>query len=283
MKEISPTIVVKCGGTRAVDVDAVCEDVAGLTDRGLRVVVVHGGSAEIERLAGLLGVPQRRQVAPDGVSTRYTDARTLEVVMMALAGTVKPRLVRGLVRHGVPAVGMTGVDAGLLRARRKKAQRAVVDGRVMLIRDNHAGVVESVDGTLLNDLLDGGRVPVVSPPAITAEGEVVNVDADRAAAAIAGRLGARTLILLTGAAGVQADPDDPGSVLPACRIPRHGPPPRWARGGMALKLVAAREALTAGVERVLVADGRRSGSVHRALAGDATEMLLGSERETEAA
>jgi acetylglutamate/LysW-gamma-L-alpha-aminoadipate kinase len=270
----TPTIVIKCGGTAAVDADAICEDVAELAGQGLRVIVVHGGSAEIERLAGLLGVPQRRQTAPDGISARHTDERTLEVVTMALAGTVKPRLVRCLVNRGVRAIGLTGVDAGLLRARRKKAQRAVVDGRIVMVRDNRAGVVEAVDGRLLQDLLNGGGVPVISPPAVTADGELVNVDADRTAAAVAGAVHADLLVLLTGAAGVQRDPADERSMMRQCTVPRQGRPAQWARGGMALKLVAAREALAGGVGRVLIADGRRRHPVRQAMAGDCTDIHL---------
>jgi acetylglutamate/LysW-gamma-L-alpha-aminoadipate kinase len=273
----TPTIVIKCGGTAAVDADAVCEDVADLVGQGLRVIVVHGGSAEIERLAGLLGVPQHKQTAPDGISARHTDERTLEVVTMALAGTVKPRLVRCLVTRGVRAIGLTGVDGGLVRAKRKKAQRAVVDGHIVLVRDNRAGVVEAVDSRLLRDLLNGGRVPVISPPAVTPDGEVVNVDADRTAAAVASAVGADLLVLLTGATGVQRDPADESSVLRECVVPRQGRPARWARGGMALKLVAAREALSGGVSRVLVADGRRRHPVRQAMAGDCTDVRIADE------
>lgn len=269
-----PVTVVKVGGNADVDADSVCADIAALVERGRRVVVVHGGSAEIERLAEQLGVPQRKQVAPDGVSARHTDARTLEVVTLALAGSVKPRLIRSLARRGVRAVGLTGLDGHLLRARRKRPQRAVVDGRTVLVRDNHAGTVEHVDTTLLTAALDRGIVPVISPPAITIDGEAVNVDADRAAAAVAAALDADELVLLTGAAGVQENPRDEASLLTEVELPDSGPPPAWARGGMALKLVAAREALRGGVPRVIVADGRRGAPVRRALDGAGTRIRI---------
>ncbi|PRH76653.1 acetylglutamate kinase [Streptomyces solincola] len=269
-----PITVVKCGGNGDVDPEAVCADVAALVAEGRRVVLVHGGSAEIERLADRLGVPQRKQTAPDGVSARHTDERTLEVVTLALAGSVKPKLVRSLVDRGVRAMGMTGLDGRLLLARRKKAQRALVDGRTVMVHDNLSGVVTSVNGPLLHSLLDAGMVPVISPPAITPDGEVVNIDADRTAAAAAAALDADTLMLLTGAPGVQSDPADESSVMETCTVPRSGRPPRWARGGMALKLVAAQEALRGGARRVLVADGRRRDPVRRALAGDATRVVL---------
>jgi len=273
------TIVIKCGGTAAVDVARVGADVAALARQGRGVLLTHGGSAEIERLAGRLGVPQRQLVAPDGVATRYTDDATLEVVTLALAGAVKPRLVAELARHGVPAVGLTGLDGGLLQARRKQAHRALVDGRLILVRDNHSGRVVKVNDQLLRGLLDAGLVPVVSPPALAEDGRPVNVDADRVAAAAAAALAATTLILLTGAPGVLRDPEDERSLMRECVVPIEGRPAAWACGGMALKLVAAREALLGGVSQVVIADGRREHPVRRALAGEGSAVVV-ERRET---
>ena len=266
-------MVVKCGGNPAVDTDAICRDIAGLTRAGRAVVLVHGGSADIDALAARLGVPQRIQVAPDGVAARRTDAATLEVVTLALAGLVKPRLVAALSRHGTTGVGLTGIDGGLLRARRKAPQRALIDGRLILVRDSHAGTVHHVETGLLAALLDRGIVPVVSPPALCDDGRAVNVNADRAAAAIAAALRAE-LFLLTGAPGVLADPADEASVHDAVELAATGPPPRAAAGGMALKLIAAREALAGGATRVRIADGRVARPVHAALAGAGTEVTL---------
>jgi len=268
-----PVTVVKCGGTIAVDPRAVCADIAALTARGDRMVMVHGGSADIEDLARRLGVPSRRLVSPDGVSARHTDAAMLEVVTLALAGLAKPRLVAALAREGVQAVGLTGLDAGLLRARRKRAHRAIIQGRRVLVRDNHSGRIENVNTSLLRLLLDQGVVPVVSPPAIAEDCGAVNVDSDRVAAAVAVALRATTLVLLTGVPGVLADPADETTLLPAYAV-------RWPQasehfgGGMAVKLVAVREALLAGVGRVVIADGRCPEPVSAALAGAGTTVTL---------
>jgi acetylglutamate/LysW-gamma-L-alpha-aminoadipate kinase len=278
----SPITVVKCGGTEGVAIASVCADVAELVRGGHRLVLAHGGSADIERLSARLGVERRTLVAPDGVATRYTDAATLEVVTLALAGSVKPRLVASLVALGVAAVGLTGLDGGLLLARRKRALRAVLDGRLVVVRDNHSGRVVAVNDRVLRALLDAGLLPVVSPPALAEDGSAVNVDADRAAAAVAAAVGATTLVLLTGAPGVLADPADESSVLEVCPVPAAGRPPHWARGGMALKLVAAREALEGGVHRVLVSDGRVERPLLGALAGAGTRIELETEAEAAA-
>ncbi|MER7004167.1 [LysW]-aminoadipate kinase [Dactylosporangium sp. NPDC000555] len=271
---MSDIIVVKCGGTAAVDPAAVCADVAAVAAAGRRLVLVHGGSAQIDALAARLGVVQRRITAPDGSSARYTDPATIEVVLLALAGSVKPRLVAALAGAGVPAVGLTGLDAGLLVARRNGPHRAVVDGRTRLVRDNHTGRIVEVRAGLLRTLLDAGAVPVVSPPARGLDGAPVNVDADRAAAAIAGALGARSLLLLTGAPGVLADPADERTVRGVVALTPDGAPPAGVGGGATVKLLAARDALRAGVPHVMVADGRRPRAVRAALDGVGTRVCL---------
>jgi acetylglutamate/LysW-gamma-L-alpha-aminoadipate kinase len=246
--------VVKCGG--ALDPGGICADVARLRARGGRVVLVHGGAPDIARLACELGVPARTLVSPSGVTSRHTDLATLDVITLAMTGRAKPRLLRGLAEHGVRAVGLTGLDDGLLRARRKAAQRSVVDGRQVLVRDDHSGRVVAVAAGVLSLLLDGGLTPVVSPPAVGEDGHPLNVDADRAAAAIAAAVGADRLLLLTAAPGVLTDPADEGSVLSRCVLPPGGPVPYAATGGMHRKIIAAREARSGGVGEVIIGDGR---------------------------
>ncbi|MFE6165350.1 [LysW]-aminoadipate kinase [Streptomyces sp. NPDC056486] len=273
--------VVKCGGAAGVDPARVCADVAALVKSGERVVLVHGGSAELEQLAARLGVEQRTITARSGVTSRYTDEATLEVLTLALAGQVKPALLVELAGHGIAAVGMTGLDTGLLRARRKTAIRARVDGRTVLVRDDHSGRIAEVEPAALKVLLDAGITPVVSPPALAEDGRPVNVNADRAASAVAVALGASRLVFLTAAPGVLADPRDESSRLARCELPADGTPP-GAEGGMAVKLIAAREALVGGVPEVLIADGRAEGPVRRALAGESTAVALAAEAEAEA-
>ncbi|MEQ4304377.1 acetylglutamate kinase [Plantactinospora sp. B6F1] len=245
--------VVKIGGE--VPAGPLGVDVAALTATGARVVVVHGGAAAMARLAGRLGVTLREIVSPDGVVTRRTDAATLEVLTLALAGGVKPALVVELVRHGVRAVGLTGLDAGLVRARRRSAVRATVDGRTVLLRGDHSGRITGVDGVVLRTLLGAGLVPVVSPPVLADDDTPVNANADRVAAAIAIALGARRLVFLTASGGVRADPDDPDSVLARYRLPASGDRPgAGIGGGMRIKLVAAAEALAGGVASVSVGE-----------------------------
>jgi acetylglutamate/LysW-gamma-L-alpha-aminoadipate kinase len=266
-------IVVKCGGNAGVEVGNVCTDLATVAARGEPIVLVHGGSATIERLGRELEIPMRKQVAPDGVSTRYNDRRTVEVVRLALRGEVGPEIVCRLRRLGIIAIGLGGIDGGLVHARRKPPQRAVVGGRIVVVRDSFAGVIESVDGELVSMLLDRGLLPVLSPPAITACGEVVNVDADRMAAAVAAAVGAHSLVILSETAGLMTAPTG-GELIDECVIAPDGKPPACATGGMALKVVAARDALRAGVPRVVVAGSHGKRPLQAALAGSGTQFRL---------
>ncbi len=266
--------VVKCGGGPSLDREEICRDLASAP--GGRVVLVHGGAADLDQLAARLGVPQRRLTTPSGTASRYTDPATLEVLLMALAGKVKPALVAMLARSGARPVGLCGMDAHLLRAERAAPHRAVLDGRSRVVRDDHSGRIRAVDPTILLSLLDAGCLPVVSPPALDGSGRPVNVDADRAAAAIAGALSAVRpvrLVLLTAAPGVLRDPSDEGSLLRSVTVP-DGPVGGSAVGGMTVKLQAARDALKAGVRTVMIADGRVPGPVRGAIAGAGTTVVL---------
>ncbi|MEV6032878.1 [LysW]-aminoadipate kinase [Nonomuraea sp. NPDC052116] len=265
-------VVVKCGGAAGIDEARVCRDVAALVAAGDRVVLVHGGSAAIGDLAGRLGVPLRELVSPGEVTARHTDPATMEIVLLALLGKVKGEILAELGRVGVRAVGLSGLDAGLIRARRKKALRAVIDGRTVVVRDDHSGRIASLDGGLLTTLLDAGLVPVISPPAVAEDGRPVNVNADRVAARAAAELRADVLIMLTAAPGVLADPADEGSLLTDFRLPGEGGTPGHVKGGMAAKLIAAGEALAAGVELVVIADGRAERPALSALAGAGTRV-----------
>ena len=260
------TIVVKVGGAEGNAVDPVLDELAHRSD----FVLVHGGSAEVDRLGETLGRPSQYYTSPSGVVSRRSDPAHLEVVVLALAGKVQTELVRGLARRGARAVGLSGVDGGILRARRKEGARAVIDGRTVRLKDDFAGTVESVGVDLLRLLLAAGFAPVLGPPAITADGEVVNVDADRAAARVAVALHAEALVLLTNVPGLLRDPADPASRIPHLSVSEADSALDYAKGRMRKKLLAAREAVEGGVGRAVIAPSARADPVGRALAGDGT-------------
>ncbi len=267
--------VVKCSGIPQISADQVAADIAALLAAGDQVVLVLGGAHDIEQLGRRLGATTRNLRTPDGQTRRYTDGPAIEALTMAMAGIVQPRWVAALGAQGVPALGLTGLDGGCVRARRTTTRRAIVDGKPVVVRDDHSGRVAGIDAELLRTLLAAGHVPVLSPPAVAEDGRPVNVNADRLAAAVASELAASALILLTAVPGLLSDPADESTVIGRFAMPASGEPPDWARDGMALKLVAAQEALTGGAGTVVIADGRGGSPLRRALDGGGTTIALG--------
>ena len=270
------TIVIKIGGGEGIDPEALSPEIAGLVRAGERVVLVHGGSHETNQLAEALGHPVRTLTTPSGRQSRRTDRRTLEIFEMAYCGRVNKSVVESLRRAGVDAVGLSGIDAGLWVGVRKDAIRAVEDGRTVIVRDDLSGRVESVDAGFLHMLLDAGRVPVLTPPAITRDGVAINVDADRAAAATAGALGANELLLLSNVPGLLADPADRSSLIGVVGEGGLGAAHAAAKGRMKNKVLAAEEAMRAGVPRVVIGSAVGPGAVAAARRGSGTLFAQGA-------
>ena len=263
-------IVVKVGGGVGIDYDALCADVAELCRAGQRLVLVHGGSHETNMLAERLGHPPRFVTSPSGYSSRYTDRETLEIFMMAYAGKVNKLIVERFQRLGINAVGLSGIDGRVLEGQRKATIRVVDHGKQKVLRDDWTGTVERVNAGLLTILLDAGYLPVVAPLASSKAGEALNVDGDRAAAALAVGLGADTLLLLSNVPGLlRAFPDESTLITNIARASVEEFLP-VAQGRMKKKVLGAAEALAGGVGRVILGDARSSQPVSRALAGQGT-------------
>ena len=247
------TIVVKIGGAAGVATDNILNDVAALVTGGERVVMLHGGSDLTNELSERLGHPAHIVTAPNGMTSRYTDAETLRIYAMAVAGSINTELVASLQRRGINALGLCGIDGRLLVARRKAVVRDVTpEGRVRVLRDDYTGQIEQVNADLLEQLLSIGYTPVVAPLALSHEGERLNVDGDRAAAAIAVALRASALVLLTNVPGLLRDIADTTTVISTIPAPDIEQYISYAQGRMRKKLLGAQEALRGGVPRVCI-------------------------------
>lgn len=260
--------VVKIGGASGNDLDRVLDDLADSSE----YVVVHGGSDAATRLAERLGKQVRFVTSVSGYRSRYTDRETLGIFTMALQGDVNARIVEGLQRRGVNAIGLSGVDGRLLTGRRKAALKIVEGGKRKVLRDDLSGVVDHVDAGLLRLLMGAGYVPVIGPPILDpTEGTALNADADRAAAKVAAALGADELVVLTNVPGLLRNPDDAASLIadvPRADLATHLE--RTASGGMKKKLLAALEGVEAGVPRICIGDSRLDRPVTRARKGEGT-------------
>jgi acetylglutamate/LysW-gamma-L-alpha-aminoadipate kinase len=205
----------------------VCADVAALTAEGQPVVLVHGGSHLTNVMSEKLGIPPRFVTSVSGHTSRYTDQATLDVFTMVYAGQVNKRIVERLHKLGCNAVGLSGADGRLWTGPRKDAIKIIdEEGRRRMLRDDYTGRVEHVNADLLCALLTAGYTPVLCPPALSDQGELINVDGDRAAAATAVALGAATLVILSNVTGRLArratHPRRPGGPGHGHRVEREG-------------------------------------------------------------
>ena len=262
--------MVKVGGGAGIDVGPVLHDVAELHAGGTPVVLVHGGSDETNRVAEALGHPPRFVTGPSGRVSRYTDRRTLEIFEMVYCGRINKGIVERLQAAGVDAIGLSGIDGRLLEGRRKATVRSVEGDKVKLLRGDHTGTVDRVNVALLRLLLGAGYLPVLTPPGISEDGVAINVDGDRAAAAVAVALGADALVILSNVPGLLREPADPSSLVARVDAAAPDEAERFAQGRMRAKLDGAVAAVRGGVRRVVLAAAAAPRPVHAALAGAGT-------------
>jgi len=271
-----PPVVVKIGGAKAVDPEGAVDDIAALVESGREVVVVHGGSTAVDDTLERMGIEPTYVETPGGVTGRFTDEETMEVFAMVMAGKLNTELTTLFRNAGVDALGLSGVDGGLLSGPRKSAVRVLEDGKKKIKRGDHSGKITDVNSDLLGSLLDDGYTPVVSVPMLGEEddGSVtpVNADADRSAAAVAGALGAE-LVMLTDVDGIYADPDDPDTLIESATTPEELASVKdAAEGFMTKKVMAATEALEGGATAVYVGDANGDAPVTDALDGAGTTI-----------
>ncbi len=239
--------VIKAGGEVFADADktdALMEQVGILYQVGIRVVLVHGGGPQSTELASALGLDT---TFVDG--RRVTDGESLNVATMVLNGQINTRILATCRDLQIPAIGMSGVDAGLIRA--KKRPPVNRDGEPP-VDYGFVGDIDSVDASVLSKQLDNGLMPVVSPLSCDESGNILNINADTVAAAIAAELGAEKLILATGAPGILDDADDPNSLISyidRTALRKLGDSGKL-KDGMLPKAVAIDAAIANGVQRV---------------------------------
>lgn len=248
------TVVIKYGGHAMLDDElkrAFAQDMVFLRLAGLRPVVVHGGGPQISAMLDRLGIPGEFRGG-----LRVTTPETMDVVRMVLFGQVGRELVGMINAHGPFAVGISGEDAHLFTAARRAA---IVNGEPVDV--GLVGDVVAVNPDAVLDIVNAGRIPVVSTVAPDAEGVVHNVNADTAAAALAVALGAEKLVVLTDVEGLYTDWPDRSSLLSRVRVDAlAGLLPRLS-AGMVPKMEACLRAVRGGVPRAHVIDGRLAHSV----------------------
>ncbi len=243
-KFVGKTVVIKYGGNAMINEqlkEQVMEDIALLWLIGVKIVLVHGGGPEISDMMTRLG---KKPEFVDGL--RVTDKETVDIVQMVLAGKVNKSLVTLLQTKGGHAIGLSGIDGGLIEAKIKDERLGFV-GKITKVRTQP-----------VTDLLEKNYIPVISTVARDREGNVYNINGDTAAAYIAGALGAERLFMMTDIAGILRDKDDPSTLIPeitieeAAKLYDEG----VISGGMIPKVDCCIEAIHKGVKNVIIMDGR---------------------------
>jgi acetylglutamate/LysW-gamma-L-alpha-aminoadipate kinase len=199
-------IVLKIGGSIVDGLHSTTfPDIRTISENN-KLILVHGGGKDVTSIANKLGKEQKFIISPGGVKSRYTDKETAEIYTMVMSGKINKAIVGMLLRAGIKAVGISGIDGSMLKAERKKKLVIINEkGRKMVIDGGYTGRINSVDPSLLNTVIEKGYIPVVSPIALSNELDFLNVDGDRAAAYVAGGVKAHSVIFMTNVNGLILD------------------------------------------------------------------------------
>jgi len=229
------------------------------------VIIVHGGGKEVTKVCKQLGKEPKFVTSPSGIKSRYTDKETAEIFTMVMAGRINKSIVQMLQKNGINAIGLSGVDAKIIQAERKKKLLIVNDkGRKQAIDGGYTGKIKEINSGLIKSLLDQGLTPVISPIAISEESDFLNVDGDRAAAYVAGKVGTDKVLFITNVDGLLMD-DKLVTKLTLAEAkeirPKIGP-------GMEKKILASTEALDMGVKEALIANGQKENPISSAISHD---------------
>ncbi|MEX0763821.1 MAG: [LysW]-aminoadipate/[LysW]-glutamate kinase [Nitrosopumilaceae archaeon] len=230
-----------------------------------KIILVHGGGKEVTRISEALGKEQKFIVSPGGIKSRYTDKETVEIFTMVMSGKINKMIVGMLQKNGINAVGLSGIDGQIIQAERKKKLVVINEkGRKMAIDGGYTGKIKDVNSDLLKSILDQGYLPVISPIAISEEFDFLNVDGDRAAAYVAGKMHSDKILFLTNVDGLLMNNKLVKSLSLAEAkeiLPKIG-------FGMEKKILAATEALEMGVKQALIANGQKENPISAAIANE---------------
>ena len=264
-------LVVKVGGRILnQNLDNIVESIARLVRKDYKVILVHGGGDLVTEYSKRLGIEPKIYVSASGVRFRYTDEEELKVYMMVIAGLINKTIVSRLLKLGVKAIGLSGVDAAIMLAERKK-RVIIVDpetGRKRLLPGGYTGKVKSVNKDVILKLVNEGYTLVIAPLAVGEDGTPLNIDGDQAAFEIAKAVSANKLIFLTDVEGVLLD----GKLVERLTVDEAKSIALKLGPGMNRKVLAAAQTVEAGVDEVIIGYGGGANPVE--------ELLEGSRRAT---
>jgi [amino group carrier protein]-L-2-aminoadipate 6-kinase len=267
-------IIVKLGGSGGIDPAPTLDDIAEL-GKTEPIVFIHGANSKLDEMSRALGKEPRLVESKTGQISRFTDSETMDLMLAVYAGMTNKRLVEGLQQRGVNAVGLSAMDGRIASGPRKDTIRAIEDGKSKILRGDYAGSIKQIDPTLITLLTANGYLPVLTPPAISDQGEAINVDGDKLALQLAIALQADALIILSNTAGLLKDVSDPSSLITEIDVSSSESVEsamNSAAGRMKKKVQAGCDAVEAGIGKVVFANANTDHPVTSALNGSGTVL-----------
>ena len=259
-------IILKIGGGNDINLEGIAHDLPGVEEP---FIIVHGANALRDSLAERLQIPKKTVTSVSGYTSVFSDREIIDLQMMAYAGLRNKRIVELLRQNNIDAVGLSGLDGGVIRGKRNAGIRVRENGKLKLLRDL-SGKPKSVNTSLLNLLMENGYVPVLTMPISDETNTAINSENDDVVAVLQGVYRAKRVVHLIEAPGLLEDPSDPASVI-ACLSPLElGEKEKSAKGRMKRKLLAIKNLFEGGAEEVIIADGRTEHPVQDALKGHGT-------------
>ncbi len=261
-------ILLKLGGGDGINLEATIADLATLDAPCL---IVHGANQLRDRIAAQLGMEKQILTSVSGYSSVYSDADAIDAILMSYAGLRNKRIVELCQRHGINAIGLTGLDGRIIRGERNRGIRVREGGKTLIKRD-FSGKPRAVDGALLSLLLERGYTPVLTIPIVDEKGFAINSENDDIVTRIAATLEIDTVIQLIEAPGLLDDPADEGSLIARLDLNELRAREASAEGRIRRKLLALTRLCEVGRTRVIIADGRVEQPLAAALGGAGTHI-----------
>ncbi len=265
-------LLVKVGGGKNINWDLVAQDLANIAKRR-QIIIVHGANAIRDELGQRMGIKTQTVVSPSGVSSVYTNREFIDLFLMAYPGLANKTIVAKLQSVGINAVGICGVDGGLWQAKRKPKLMIKDGDKIKMLDGNYSGRVVKANPKVVTSLLDNGFVPVITAPAISEQGEIINCDNDTAAAVLVEAMQIKEVVFLFEAPGMLADHEDPNTLIKTIRKGEVAQMLELADGRMKKKILAVSQMLEAGTQKIYFGDARVAEPVTKALAGEGTTIF----------
>jgi len=266
-------LVIKIGGGEKINIENIAKDLASHLPGGrLNCVLIHGGNFYLDNYSKKLGAEKKFLESPNGLKSRYTTPEIIELMYLTYCGLANKKIVEALQKKGINAVGLSGIDGKLIIGKKHESLLVVEEGKKKIIKDDLTGSVKEINLQLLKNLLKLNLVPVITPPVLTDEGEVINVDGDKITAKIATELKAKTVIFLIEEEGILKDLKDESSTIKAISKEDLEDIKAQVSGRMKRKIAECIKLLDKGVEKIIIADGRVKNPITSALNGGGTHV-----------